>query len=124
MIRIWNILGFICATTVTVFVCNSVAYFFYPVQYGRAWANYDIIRNQYEVRYLGLTFMNDLYHIYFKQHGIKYKRVAWCIVNTPIIESTKAYNQTMRGAILRDKGIDIDVVFEVGKLLTSPENDH
>ena len=104
----WRILGFTAAVSATVITCLMVAYLFYPTQFGRAWANFDLMRNHYEVRYFGLTFMDDVMYFQFMDHGIKYVRVAWCVVNIPIIESTKAYNETMRNGILRDKGIDIN----------------
>ena len=121
--RIRNILSFICATIANAFVCYGVACLFYPKQYGRAWANFDIERKHYEVRYFSLTFMDDIYHIYFKEYGINYRRVAGCVVNTPIIESTKAYNRTMRNAISQDKGVDIEDVFELGKLPVTSDTD-
>ena len=84
---LWRILGFTAASFATILACLMVAYLNYPTQFGRAWANFDLMRNHYEVRYFGLTFMDDVMYFQFMDHGIKYVRVAWCVVNIPIIES-------------------------------------
>ena len=52
--------------------------------------------------------MDDGYHSFFQDYGIKYVRVAGCVVNFPIIESTQSYNETMKDAIRRDLGLDVD----------------
>ena len=120
---VWRILGFAGSVCATVVVYLCVGYLFYPAQFGRAWANFDLMRNHYEIRYFGFTFMDDVYHFYFQDHGIDYTRVAWCVVNIPIIESTKSYNETMRDAILRDKGIDVYAILESGTSLGLSDNE-
>jgi len=112
----WKTIGFMCAVCATIHVCISVAYLFYPTQYGRARANFDIMRNHYEIRYYGLTFMDDAYYSFFRDYGIKYVRVAGCVVNFPIIDSTRSYNETMKDAIRRDLGLDVDSILKAYRL--------
>lgn len=117
---IWKFIGFISAVCATVLACLSVAYLFYPTQFGRARANLDLMRNHYEIRYLGLMFNESYYKKCFNENGITYARVAGCVVNIPIIESTKAYNEVMRDAILRELRVDVDIILNT----VEPDDDN
>ena len=93
---------------IVLFTLMSIVWFGFPRELGRTWAKFDLLRNHYEVRVYGYPLGDRSKAETLSRYGIYYVRVAGCVVNTPIIESTNAYNAVMRKAILKDIGVDIN----------------
>ena len=108
--RIWKLAKISCWAFLAVFTLMSIAWFGFPRQLGRTWAKFDLFRNHYEVRVYGYPLGDRNKAELLENYGVSYARVAGCVVDNSIIESTNAYNTVMRKAILEDLGVDINKI--------------
>lgn len=71
-------------------------------------ARYDLWRGRYEIQGYGLLFGEPPWIHILYLYGIDYRHVAGCMVNDFIIDKVSVYNETMKIAIKRDLGVDVD----------------